>query len=338
MSGERSVRASRRTLVTGGSGFIGTNLTDRLLATGREVLGLCGSAPRRAEHVSRMRVVDVRDATRLSELVRQFEPTEVVHLAARTDFLEREDPVGWEVNTCGTRNVVAAVAASGRSTRCVFASSYVVAQNAVPMATPSQRRRYAESKLEAERIVRDKARFDGAWCIVRPCAVWGPWFDAPFRQFFLAIARGRYMHPGWTNPPKLMGFVDNVTYQIQRLLEAPPEDVHERTFYLADYEATTIRRWATMIADRLGVRRPWTLPGPAVRLAAVCGDLLAALGHPGPPVTTTRLANLRRDTSRVPVDPIREIAGALPCSLEQGVERTVNWMREAGLIDARRES
>ena len=64
------------------------------------------------------------------------------------------------------------------------------------------------------------------------------------------------------------------------------------------------------------------------RLGARLGDLLRLIGHPDPPLTSKRLANMRKDTSDVPLEVLREITGPLPHTMEQGVEETVRWLRE----------
>src|SRR5205807_1374680 len=84
---------------------------------------------------------------------------------------------------------------------------------------------------------------------------------------------------------------------------------------------------AELIADRLGVRRPRTLPEPLVRAGALAGDVLRGLGYRDPPLSSFRLANMRADTSAVPVAAIRAVAGPLPFTLAAGVERTIDWLR-----------
>jgi nucleoside-diphosphate-sugar epimerase len=324
-----------RTLVSGGSGFIGTNLVERLLQAGREVLSIDVRPPGCEEYAALHRRIDILDRQALFDLLEDFRPHEVVHLAARTDFVDSEDVAGYTVNTTGTANVVEAIAQCGTVSRSIFASSNVVpgkATGAPAAGGRGSRFGYAESKIAAERIV-GSSSLQCDWCIVRPCYVWGPWFSAPFRDFFLTIARGRYFHLGSVNPPKLLGYVGNVVFEILGLLDADRDRIHRQTLYLVDYEPTTIREWSEMICLRLGRRRPLTLPEPLVQLAARAGDLLKLAGSRNPPLTTTRLANMRTDTTGIPLDSTREIIGPLPYTLEQGVEETVRWLRQAGLLD-----
>ena len=328
-------RGGQRTLLTGGTGFLGINVADALMRTGREVLIVSRHRPLLPEHALHFAQADVLARAQIQRLFDDFAPTEVVHLAAKTDFLDREDPVGFEINTMGTRNVVLAAARSATTRRLIFASSHVVALPRVTDRAPQRDRIprfYEESKLAGEQIVRACVDTPFAWCIVRPCSVWGPWFRRPFREFFLTIARGRYFHPGTADPPKRLAFVGNLCHQLLALLRAPEDKVHSRIFYLADYEATTLSTWANLIADRLGVPPARRMPETIVRLGAHAGDLLKSVGYRYPPLSSFRLTNMRADISEVPVDPIRQVAGPLPYSLEQGVDITVDWLRQSGLV------
>ena len=120
-----------RALVTGGAGFIGANLVDRLVDDGAEVLVVDDlsegrldrlAASRQAGHVQ-VHQLDVRDPA-LREAAKQFAPRVVFHLAAQVDVRRSVlDPVNdASINVAGTVNVLAAAAAAGVR-QFVFASS-----------------------------------------------------------------------------------------------------------------------------------------------------------------------------------------------------------------------
>ena len=120
-----------RALVTGGAGFIGANLVDRLIDDGAEVLVVDdlshGKLERLAEarrqgHV-RIHQMDIRD-TELHGLAQRFEPEVVFHLAAQIDVRRSVTEPGLDasINVAGTVNVLAAAVSAG-TTQFVFASS-----------------------------------------------------------------------------------------------------------------------------------------------------------------------------------------------------------------------
>lgn len=120
-----------RAVVTGGAGFIGSNLVDRLVDEGVEVLVLddlsSGSLANLKDARSRGHVtvhqIDVTDNAVVS-LVRDYRPDTVYHLAAQIDVRRSVvDPVfDARVNVLGTVNMLEAARHAGAQ-RFVFASS-----------------------------------------------------------------------------------------------------------------------------------------------------------------------------------------------------------------------
>jgi nucleoside-diphosphate-sugar epimerase len=186
----------------------------------------------------------------------------------------------------------------------------------------------------SEKIVRQAQGLSGRWCIIRPTSIWGPWYGTDYTRFFIAVAKGWYFHPGRIDPPKLFGFVRNVAFQIDKLLfSVSDEEFDGRVYYLADDYPMAIRDWANTIAQTLGRRKISTIPGPIIRVVAWVGDLLHALGYRKFPMTSFRLHNMWTDTTGVPIKPIREITGELPYSMKDGVEATVDWLKDQQRVD-----
>src|SRR3954470_833079 len=104
-----------RALVTGGAGFIGSNLVDALLDRGDEVAVVDDLSTGRAENLDAARrrgiafhEVDIRDFTRLYDVVAGAPPDIVFHLAAQIDVRKSVADPAWDagINVIGTVNVL----------------------------------------------------------------------------------------------------------------------------------------------------------------------------------------------------------------------------------------
>jgi len=324
-----------RILVTGGSGFIGTNLVGHLLGKGMVVLSIDIKEPQNTAHSSVFESVDVREAKALARVFKEFAPTHVVHLAAKTDF-NGTSLNDYDVNFLGVQCLIDGLTGCESVERCLFMSSKLVCRTGYQPRSWEDYNPdtvYGQSKADGEKIIRSSRKLKCEWLIGRATSIWGPWFGIPYKPFFLTVAKGRYFHPGRANPPKSYGYVGNTVFQIMRLLEAPREAVHGKPFYLSDYEPCTIRDWANSIAVQLHGRPARTIPDSIMRVAAWGGDCLRKLGCRNLPMTSFRLGNMRADTTiGVSMAATNKLCGPLPYTLESGVRETIRWLREQRLI------
>lgn len=315
-----------RVLVTGGSGFIGTNLIDALVAD-HEVRSFDESPPLNSEHRRLWTSGSVNDFDALAKVYEEHQPELVFHLAARTD-LHGQSVDDYSANTVGIRNVISAGRLTSRphtvyaSSRLVFAIDHRPAHEYDYKPSTA----YGESKVESERIVRSEASAGGTWTLVRPTSIWGPWFGVPYRDFFDTVERGRYVKVRGTNPQKSYGFVGNAVHELIKLGTAHRSLVDGRVFWLTDYPPLVLNEWAEKIADEFGVKRPRSIPRWPLALAARLGDLAKACGYKEPPITSFRLNNLLSEMT-YDAESTREIVGTLPYSLEEGVSLTIDWIR-----------
>ncbi len=125
-------------LVTGGAGFIGSHLIDRLVEQGRRVVCLDNFDAYYGADVKRANLAralesglvelvegDIRDAALCGELLGRGDVEAVAHLAARAGVRPSiEDPVVYEeVNCVGTVNLLEAARQAGSVRKFVFGSS-----------------------------------------------------------------------------------------------------------------------------------------------------------------------------------------------------------------------
>ena len=319
-----------RVLVTGGSGFIGTNLVEYFNARGDVVLNLDRSPPRQARHAPLWRAIDILDARAVDIAVREFQPEYIVHMAARTDLAGR-DPGEYRVNTDGVAHMIDAASGLKTLKRIVFASSMLVCRvgyQPVSATDYCPTTAYGASKVAAEKLIVERAADRLPWVIVRPTSIWGPWFDVPYRDFFTAVRRGLYFHPRRKRIRRSYGFVGNAVFQIDKLLVCEELSLQGKTFYLADYEPLELKDWATAIQRAFSAPRVREVPLFMLACGAKSGDALVALGYGRAPLTSFRLNNLLTDAV-FDMTQLRNVCGSIPYSVEEGVVRTVSWMNAA---------
>ncbi len=120
-----------RALVTGGAGFIGSNLVDALVERGDEVTVLDNVSTGRRENLEQalaggaeLAELDLRDADAVSALVERAGPEVIFHLGAQVDVRKSVADPAWDsaVNVGGTVNVLSAASEHGVR-RVVFAST-----------------------------------------------------------------------------------------------------------------------------------------------------------------------------------------------------------------------
>lgn len=316
----------KRILITGGSGFIGTNIIDNLMhCEDTTLLNIDIAEPKLLGHKELWKKVDIRSGDKLNEIVISFSPDYVIHLAARTD-LNGKTLQNYDANMQGVSNLLDALEQVPNLKQAVFASSMYVCE---PGYMPKDFEDYAphtlygKSKVETERFIKERNP-KYTWSIIRPTSIWGPWFGEPYNKFFHIVLSHMYFHMGKRACRKTYGYVDNAIYQIMSILDADAEKVNRKVFYIGDYEPYDITEWANEIAKESGIWIP-RIPYWCFKCAGWFGDLLKKFGIAFP-MTSFRLHNMTTDNVHN-LEPIKSIAPNLPVSRIEGTKRTLDWIK-----------
>src|SRR5688572_17747944 len=190
-----------RFLVTGGSGYIGGRLVERLGAsedTERIVLADV-RPPRTFRPKTEWAELDVRDAGAVRDLVARERPDVLIHLAFVLNPV-KDERLMYDIDVNGTHNVLEAASQAGVEHVLVTSSTTAYGafpDNPVPITEEWPVRgvaafEYARDKTESDRLCQLWAleHPDRTMTIVRPCIVFGPnvdnylvriWTDAPFQ-------------------------------------------------------------------------------------------------------------------------------------------------------------
>jgi nucleoside-diphosphate-sugar epimerase len=318
-----------KVFITGGSGFIGTNLVQYFLDRDMTVLNYDIRPPRNKLHADYWYRADILDRNALLKVVQDFNPDYIFHMAARTDLggVHIDD---YAANIQGVSNVVEAAKGVTDLKRVVFTSSMLVCKLGYQPSNeldymPSTL--YGESKVAGEKIVREEAGDAFTWLIVRPTSIWGPWFDVPYKKFFTAVMKGYYFHPKGLKVMRSYGFVLNAIHELAMLATCSKEMVHSRAFYLADYVPIELRTWGELIQKAFNSRTITDVPVAVFVVAARLGDILKRLGYSDPPMSTFRFSNMRTNAV-FEMEGVKKLCGELPYSTSEGVELTVDWMKQ----------
>jgi nucleoside-diphosphate-sugar epimerase len=312
-----------KVIVTGGSGFIGTNLTENLLKDKFTVLNLDKSPPAMSDHLPYWKQLDILDEPALEKQVIAFNPDFIVHLAAVTD-LDGKNLSYYRTNTQGTQNIINVAAKLPALKKVIYTSSmYVCKPGNVPpdYNTYQPHTFYGQSKVEGELMVNKIKAPNYKWVIIRPTSIWGPWFNVPYIDFFNVVYRGKYFDFGKACT-KTYGYIGNTVFQIRLLMAA--DEVHGKTFYLGDNPPIPISDWANEISIELGRGPIKSLPFIAIKMAASVGDLLSKTGVKFP-MTSFRLNNMMTNNI-FPLQDIYNLTGDTPYTRAEGVSETIKWL------------
>lgn len=309
-----------RVVVTGGAGFIGSHLVDRLLAAGNEVVVIddlsSGEEKNLERHAGdprlRLEVKDILDEAGIAPLFRGSRC--VFHLATRNVRLSLKQPTAvHEVNTTGTLNVLKAAAAA-RAGRFLYCSSSEVYGTAdvVPMAEEYDfhpETMYGASKLAGEYYAQVFHR--AGWLpgvIARPHNTYGPREhyagvkgEVIPRFILRALAGLPLTIYGDGRQTRDFTYVEETAEFLVLLAES--DRCLGRVFNVCRGEEISVGEIAAIVSDLVGGRggERRVLPGRP-------SDVLRLYGDP---------SRLRQALGRAPEVPIRE-----------GLARTLDWFRK----------
>jgi nucleoside-diphosphate-sugar epimerase len=281
--------------VTGGSGFIGGKLVQRLVGEGRAVRALARSEEA-AERVAALGAEPVRgELGDPTSLTAGADGAGVAfHLAAH---LGEWGP--WEDfergNVVGTRNVLAACeeAGVGRFVHCgteaaLMAGEPLVQVDETAPLRPDSRAPYPATKAKAEQTVLAAARDGFETVALRPRFVWGKGDTTLLPEMVATVEAGRFAWVGGGQNVTDTTHVDNV---VEGLVLAAEKGRSGEAYFVTDGEPVVFREFVTALLRTQGVEPPdrslpaWT----AAPMARICEAAWKLLPLPGePPMTSFR--------------------------------------------------
>jgi nucleoside-diphosphate-sugar epimerase len=320
-------------LVTGGTGYVGGRLAERLLTEQGARVRMLARSPTKAQALAALGAeVVAGDITDPPSLRAAAAGCAVVYHAAAWVSEEGSRAQVWAVNVEGTRHVVDAAAAAGVG-RVVHLSSCAVYGSRqafdIDESTPVRMSGavYADSKVAAEEALFAGARQHGlAVVAARASQVYG--LGSP--QFTLRpielIRRGKMMLIDGGRHLCKPVYIDNLVDGLLACAEC--EAAAGEAFNLTDGAPVPWRDFFGAYAAMLGVAKLPSVPYPAAWAVAVYYEARAALTGKRASINRRVLRSLRSNNS-FSNRKARAVLGWTPAvDLAEGMRRTEVWLRE----------
>jgi len=304
---------TERILVTGGAGFIGTNLVNELRRRGHEVIALDLYNTERDDYIR----ADVRNYRQLERVFEKWKFDYVYHLAAEYGRWNGEDYYEnlWETNVIGTKHIIRLQ--EKLKFRLIFFSSAevygdyngVMSEDVMennPIKDTYQMNDYAITKWAGELMCMNSAKMYGTETVrVRPVNCYGP---------------GEHYTP-------YRGFIPKFIYHA---LHNKPYVVYKGHKRIIDYVDDSVRTFANIVDNfipgevyNVGGRPEWEKD-----IQEYSDLVLKAVGRDDSIVTYKEAEPFTTGVKKIDCSKaIRDLKHDPKIPPEEGIKRTVEWMK-----------
>lgn len=334
---------TKRLLVTGGTGFIGSHLAESARKNGREVrvLGMTeiDADRRNAEYLQSLGVEvfsgSVADPDLCASAMQGV--SDVYHLAVAMREGGMSDEGFTETNLTGTKYLLDAALADSVE-RFIYCGTIGIFGHRVPGITNEMTEFnpgniYEQTKLEAEKLALSYFE-DHELPVValRPADVYGP-RDQRLLKLFGAVRRGRFPLFGKGEGRRHMVYIDDVVSAFEIASES--NAAIGKAFIIAGPEVCTLRELIELVRDAAGAKSfGYRLPlAPMLALSGIVEDACSLIGV-SPPIYRRRMDFFHSD-SAFDISYAENVLKWRPkVSLKEGVRLTMKSYSDDGLFDA----
>ena len=309
-------------LVTGGSGFIGTNLSTDLLKEGHKVT--IYDKQKSETYPDRCIIGDIRDKEQLTNSMRGVDA--VYHLAAEHRDDVQPASLYYEVNVGGAENMVYALKKNDVK-RLIFTST--VAVYGLNSGEPNEEspirpfNDYGKSKYKAETIFNKWADSENTNCLitVRPTVIFGEKNRGNVYNLLNQLSSGKFVMVGKGLNRKSMGYVLNLTSFLATLLKSNPG---KYVYNYADKPDLCMNELIKVFHNTLGKNSKFNFQIPYVLglMGGYCYDILAKITGKTYPISSIRIKKFSANTV-INTDNLQKTDFLPSYTLTQGLSRMI---------------
>jgi dihydroflavonol-4-reductase len=330
-----------KVLITGATGFIGTNLSLHYAKTGHQVVGVS----KEATHAERENAADlkqagvellkgsIKDETLLRQAIKGVDL--VFHIAAAMREANIPDQVFWDVNVNATRRLLEISKEQGVS-RFIYCSSIGA------MGWSMQKPASEDSPCNPEDIYQVTKKAAEELClefhqthnypvvIIRPADVYGP-RDRRLLKLFKGIKKGRFVMVGSGKNEHHMVHVKDLVSAFS--LAARVEEAVGQIFIIAEDCPVQLNCLFEIVAEETGSSLPrFSAPLLPVQAAAVVVEGICKPLGIQPPLYPRRVDFFRTDYS-FDITKAQQVLGYKPqFDIRHGIRDTIKWYEQRGMI------
>lgn len=335
---------TKKILITGASGFIGSFLIEKGLKKGFEVwAGIRKSSSKEYLKDSRIQFIDLffNDKDKLTSQLKEFAAVHgkfdyIVHNAGITKCLNTED--FDRINFQNTANFIDALINSNSIPEKFVLMSSLSAfglgdeKNYTPIKLtdkPNPNTAYGKSKLKAEQYLQAKKSFP--YIILRPTGVYGP----REKDYFLMIKTVRSgLDVGAGFKPQHLTFI-----YVKDLVDAAylglKSDVSNKAYFVADGDVYTDKEYTALVKEVIGRKHVISIKVPLwiLKSVSVIAESISKLTKKPSTLNRDKYIIMKQRNWECDIQPLMDDLGFSPqYTLKEGLEESVKWYKENGWL------
>ncbi len=330
---------SRKVLITGATGFVGSHLTRRLLTLGADVAVLVRNTSSNKllkEFEAAGAKICFGDVCDRESVFAAMKDREFVfHIAALFRQAKFPDEVYYEVNVEGTRNVLDA--AEAENVRRVVHCSTVGVHSHIPQPPANEEEAYRPgdiyqvTKCEGEKLALERfrsGRLDGV--VVRPAMIWGEG-DMRMLKLFRGVSKSKFPIIGTGKTLTHWVYVHDLVEGF--LLAATNENASGQVYIFAGETPASISELVKTVAKYAGVKPlPFKVPALPVQLLGSAMEIVCKPFGIEPPIYRRRVDFFTKDRCFDISKAKRELGYKPKQDFETEVKNILSWYQKENLL------